>query len=167
MQTVNTQFQALESKITNVGRTAVRIGQSSRARRQFNADLTPFCTGTCRRATREHRPPPSARLRSPRPHPVLQRVRPRRHFEASPSLAPYRAHRGVAVPAELTDPPVVLHRLEAMRKEGGREGRAKVAVAARRLMSLAKEVEGVESAEAVGQTSLPNSEPRSVAQRND
>ncbi len=36
-----------------------------------------------------------------------------------------------------------------MRKEGGREGRAKVAVAARRLMSLAKEVEGVESAEAV------------------
>lgn len=37
-------------------------------------------------------------------------------------------------------------RLEAMRK-GGREGRAKVAVAARRLMSLAKEVEGVEGAE--------------------
>lgn len=36
-----------------------------------------------------------------------------------------------------------------MRKEGGKEGRAKVAVAARRLMSLAKEVEGVEGAEAV------------------
>jgi len=41
-----------------------------------------------------------------------------------------------------------------MRKEGGREGRAKVAVAARRLMSLAKEVEGVESAEAVSAISL-------------
>lgn len=39
-----------------------------------------------------------------------------------------------------------------MRKEGGREGRAKVAVAARRLMSLAKEVEGVESAEAVSRS---------------
>lgn len=40
-----------------------------------------------------------------------------------------------------------------MRKEGGKEGRAKVAVAARRLMSLAKEVEGVEGAEAVSFTS--------------
>lgn len=40
-------------------------------------------------------------------------------------------------------------RLEEMRKDGGREGRAKVAVAARRLMSLAKEVQGVEGAETV------------------
>lgn len=45
-------------------------------------------------------------------------------------------------------------RLETMRKEGGREGRAKVAVAARRLMSLAKEVEGVEGAEKVGDSRL-------------
>lgn len=43
-------------------------------------------------------------------------------------------------------------RLEAMRK-GGREGRAKVAVAARRLMSLAKEVEGVDGAEKVRSSS--------------
>lgn len=43
----------------------------------------------------------------------------------------------------------MLRRLETMRKEGGKEGRAKVAVAARRLMSLAKEVEGVEGADAV------------------
>ena len=41
-----------------------------------------------------------------------------------------------------------------MRKEGGKEGRAKVAVAARRLMSLAKEVEGVEGAEAVSRLEL-------------
>lgn len=37
-----------------------------------------------------------------------------------------------------------------MRKDGGKEGRAKVAVAARRLLSLAKEVQGVDGAEAVG-----------------
>lgn len=36
-----------------------------------------------------------------------------------------------------------------MRKDGGREGRAKVAVALRRLMQLAKEVDGVESADKV------------------
>ena len=36
-----------------------------------------------------------------------------------------------------------------MRKDGGRDGRAKVALAARRLMSLAKEVEGVDGAEMV------------------
>lgn len=36
-----------------------------------------------------------------------------------------------------------------MRKDGGREGRAKVAVAARRLMSLAREVDGVEGADIV------------------
>jgi hypothetical protein len=36
-----------------------------------------------------------------------------------------------------------------MQKTGGREGRAKVAVAARRLMSLAKEVDGVKGAEEV------------------
>lgn len=40
-------------------------------------------------------------------------------------------------------------RLEQMRKEGGREGRQKVAVAARRLLSLSKEVEGVEGADKV------------------
>jgi hypothetical protein len=40
-------------------------------------------------------------------------------------------------------------RLESMQKTGGREGRAKVAVAARRLMSLAKEVDGVKGAEEV------------------
>lgn len=39
--------------------------------------------------------------------------------------------------------------LEQMRKEGGREGRAKVALAARRLLSLSKETEGVDGAEEV------------------
>lgn len=48
-----------------------------------------------------------------------------------------------------------------MRKDGGKEGRAKVAVAARRLMSLAKEVEGVDGAEMVS-SSFPFS---SVADR--
>lgn len=42
-----------------------------------------------------------------------------------------------------------------MRKDGGREGRAKVAVAARRLMSLSKEVEGVEGADLVRSSSHP------------
>ena len=42
-----------------------------------------------------------------------------------------------------------ISRLESMRKDGGREGRAKVAVAARRLMSLAKEVEGIEGGDLV------------------
>lgn len=40
-------------------------------------------------------------------------------------------------------------RLEKMRKEGGREGRQKVAIAARRLLGLSKEIEGVEGAEKV------------------
>jgi hypothetical protein len=40
-----------------------------------------------------------------------------------------------------------------MRKDGGREGRAKVAVAARRLMSLSKEVEGIDGADLVCQIS--------------
>ncbi|BGP13181.1 hypothetical protein JCM10213_000239 [Rhodosporidiobolus nylandii] len=43
-------------------------------------------------------------------------------------------------------------RLERMRKEGGREGRQKVAVAARRLLSLSKEVEGVEGADKTRET---------------
>lgn len=34
-----------------------------------------------------------------------------------------------------------------MRKEGGKEGRAKVAVAARRLLNLSREVDGIEGAE--------------------
>lgn len=42
-----------------------------------------------------------------------------------------------------------ISRLETMRKEGGKEGRGKVALAAKRLMSLAKEVEGLEGAELV------------------
>jgi hypothetical protein len=53
--------------------------------------------------------------------------------------------RPLSLQADTTLP----RRLDTMRKEGGKEGRAKVAVAARRLMSLAKEVEGVEGAEAV------------------
>lgn len=45
-------------------------------------------------------------------------------------------------------------RLESMRKDGGREGRAKVAVAARRLMSLAREVDGVEGADTVSSSEV-------------
>lgn len=49
-----------------------------------------------------------------------------------------------------------------MRKEGGREGRAKVALAARRLLSLAKEVEGVDGADEVSRdpemTAIPPAE---------
>ena len=41
-----------------------------------------------------------------------------------------------------------------MRKSGGREGNAKVAVALRRLMNLSKEVEGVEGADLVRGLSL-------------
>lgn len=42
-----------------------------------------------------------------------------------------------------------ISRLESIRKDGGRDGRAKVAVAARRLMALAKEVEGIEGGDLV------------------
>ncbi|KAI5476482.1 exocyst complex component protein [Pseudohyphozyma bogoriensis] len=95
-ETVNTQFQALDSKITNVGRTAVRIGEQLES---------------------------------------IDRLR-QRASEAHDLILYYNEFA-------LGD----TSRLETMRKEGGREGRAKVAVAARRLMALAKEVEGVEGAE--------------------
>ncbi|KAK4704080.1 exocyst complex component 5, partial [Phenoliferia sp. Uapishka_3] len=94
-ETVNTQFQALDSKITNVGRTAVRIGEQLES---------------------------------------IDRLR-QRASEAHDLILYYNEFA-------LGD----TSRLEAMRK-GGREGRAKVAVAARRLMSLAREVEGVDGAE--------------------
>lgn len=41
------------------------------------------------------------------------------------------------------------HRLETLRKEGGRDGRAKVAVISRKLASVAREVEDIEGGEAV------------------
>ncbi|SCV72671.1 BQ2448_4208 [Microbotryum intermedium] len=95
-ETVNTQFQALDSKITNVGRGAVRIGEQLES---------------------------------------IDRLR-QRASEAHDLILYYNE-------TAMGD----TSRLELMRKEGGREGRAKVAVAARRLMSLAKEVEGVDGAE--------------------
>ncbi|KAM0751654.1 Sec10-domain-containing protein [Meredithblackwellia eburnea MCA 4105] len=94
-EAVNTQFQALDSKITNVGRTAVRIGEQLES---------------------------------------IDRLR-QRASEAHDLILYYNEFA-------LGD----TSRVDAMRK-GGREGRAKVAVAARRLMSLAREVEGVEGAE--------------------
>ncbi|KDE05767.1 hypothetical protein MVLG_03858 [Microbotryum lychnidis-dioicae p1A1 Lamole] len=95
-ETVNTQFQALDSKITNVGRGAVRIGEQLES---------------------------------------IDRLR-QRASEAHDLILYYNE-------TALGD----TSRLEIMRKDGGREGRAKVAVAARRLMSLAREVEGVDGAE--------------------
>jgi hypothetical protein len=40
-------------------------------------------------------------------------------------------------------------RLETLRKEGGRDGRAKVALISRKLAAVAKEVEDIEGGEAV------------------
>ncbi|GAA5914353.1 hypothetical protein JCM5296_001632 [Sporobolomyces johnsonii] len=95
-ETVNTQFQALDSKVTSVGRTA--------------------------------------QLES------IDRLR-QRASEAHDLILYYNEFAAGDT-----------SRLEAMRKEGGREGRQKVAVAARRLLSLSKEVEGVEGAEKTRET---------------
>ncbi|KAK4056327.1 Exocyst complex component 5 [Microbotryomycetes sp. JL221] len=95
-QTVNSQFQALDSKISGVGRTAARIGEQLES---------------------------------------IDRQR-QRASEAHDLILYYNEFAAGDT-----------SRLEKMRKEGGREGRAKVALAARRLLSLAKEVEGVEGAD--------------------
>jgi len=89
-ETVNSQFQTLDSKITSVGRTAVRIGEQLES---------------------------------------IDKLR-KRASEAHDLILYYNEF---AV-GDTT-------RLELMRKEGGREGRQKVAVAARRLLSLSKEVD--------------------------
>ncbi|GAA5991087.1 hypothetical protein JCM11641_004427 [Rhodosporidiobolus odoratus] len=100
-ETVNTQFQALDTKITSVGRTAVRIGEQLES---------------------------------------IDRLR-QRGSEAHDLILYYNEFA-------VGD----TSRLERMRKEGGREGRQKVAVAARRLLSLSKEVEGVEGADKTRET---------------
>lgn len=66
---------------------------------------------------------------------------------AGPALSRCGVRSRFLEPVLTLSPPAV--RLEKMRKEGGREGRQKVAIAARRLLSLSKEVEGVEGAENV------------------
>jgi hypothetical protein len=120
LQTVNTQFQALDSKIMSVGRTAVRIGASPRAQshltRDSSNDLNVFA---------------GEQLES------IDRLR-QRGSEAHDLILYYNDFAAGDT-----------SRLEQMRKEGGREGRQKVAVAARRLLSLSKEVEGVEGADKV------------------
>ncbi|GAA5826265.1 hypothetical protein JCM11251_007230 [Rhodosporidiobolus azoricus] len=100
-ETVNTQFQTLDQKITSVGRTAVRIGEQLES---------------------------------------IDRLR-QRGSEAHDLILYYNEFAAGDT-----------SRLERMRKEGGREGRQKVAVAARRLLSLSKEVEGVEGAEKTRET---------------
>ncbi|KAG0655950.1 Exocyst complex component 5 [Rhodotorula mucilaginosa] len=100
-ETVNTQFQALDSKIMSVGRTAVRIGEQLES---------------------------------------IDRLR-QRGSEAHDLILYYNDFAAGDT-----------SRLEQMRKEGGREGRQKVAVAARRLLSLSKEVEGVEGADKTRET---------------
>ncbi|GAA5978973.1 hypothetical protein JCM10908_002753 [Rhodotorula pacifica] len=100
-ETVNTQFQALDSKIMSVGRTAVRIGEQLES---------------------------------------IDRLR-QRGSEAHDLILYYNEFAAGDT-----------SRLEQMRKEGGREGRQKVAVAARRLLSLSKEVEGVEGADRTRET---------------
>ncbi|GAA5846578.1 hypothetical protein JCM9279_006750 [Rhodotorula babjevae] len=100
-ETVNSQFQALDGKITSVGRTAVRIGEQLES---------------------------------------IDRLR-QRASEAHDLILYYNEF---AV-GDTT-------RLEKMRKEGGREGRQKVAIASRRLLSLSKEVDGVEGAENTRET---------------
>ncbi|GAA6029940.1 hypothetical protein JCM8097_009179 [Rhodosporidiobolus ruineniae] len=100
-ETVNTQFQALDQKITSVGRTAVRIGEQLES---------------------------------------IDRLR-QRGSEAHDLILYYNEFAAGDT-----------SRLERMRKEGGREGRQKVAVAARRLLSLSKEVEGVDGADKTRET---------------
>ncbi|BGP29274.1 Exocyst complex component 5 [Rhodotorula toruloides] len=100
-ETVNTQFQALDTKITSIGRTAVRIGEQLES---------------------------------------IDRLR-QRGSEAHDLILYYNEFAACDT-----------SRLEKMRKEGGREGRRKVAIAARRLLSLSKEVEGVEGADKTRET---------------
>ncbi|BGP37125.1 Exocyst complex component 5 [Rhodotorula kratochvilovae] len=100
-ETVNTQFQALDGKITSVGRTAVRIGEQLES---------------------------------------IDRLR-QRGSEAHDLILYYNEFAAGDT-----------SRLEKMRKEGGREGRQKVAIAARRLLSLSKEVEGVDGADKTRET---------------
>ncbi|GAA5902521.1 hypothetical protein JCM8208_006909 [Rhodotorula glutinis] len=100
-ETVNSQFQALDGKITSVGRTAVRIGEQLES---------------------------------------IDRLR-QRASEAHDLILYYNEFAA----GDTT-------RLEKMRKEGGREGRQKVAIASRRLLSLSKEVDGVEGAENTRET---------------
>ncbi|KAK4049397.1 Exocyst complex component 5 [Microbotryomycetes sp. JL201] len=95
-ESVNSQFQALDAKISGVGRTAARIGEQLES---------------------------------------IDRQR-QRASEAHDLILYYNEFAAGDT-----------SRLERMRKEGGREGRAKVALAARRLLSLAKEVEGVDGAD--------------------
>ncbi|BGP22067.1 Exocyst complex component 5 [Rhodotorula toruloides] len=100
-ETVNTQFQALDTKITSIGRTAVRIGEQLES---------------------------------------IDRLR-QRGSEAHDLILYYNEFAAGDT-----------SRLEKMRKEGGREARRKVAIAARRLLSLSKEVEGVEGADKTRET---------------
>ena len=89
-ETVNSQFQTLDTKITSVGRTAVRIGEQLES---------------------------------------IDKLR-KRASEAHDLILYYNEFAKGDT-----------SRLEQMRKEGGREGRQKVAVASRRLLSLSKEVD--------------------------
>lgn len=120
-QTVNTQFQSLDSKIMSVGRTAVRIGQSGLS--QLPPKLGPDSLDCSIHA--------GDQLES------IDRLR-QRGSEAHDLILYYNEFAAGDT-----------SRLEEMRKEGGREGRRKVAVAARRLLSLSKEVDGVEGADKV------------------
>lgn len=89
-ETVNSQFITLDTKITSVGRTAVRIGEQLES---------------------------------------IDKLR-KRASEAHDLILYYNEFAKGDT-----------SRLEQMRKEGGREGRQKVAVASRRLLSLSKEVD--------------------------
>ncbi|GAA5894708.1 exocyst subunit SEC10 [Sporobolomyces salmoneus] len=106
-ETVNSQFQTLDNKITSVGRTAVRIGEQLESIDRL-------------------------RQRASEAHDLILY-----YNEFSSTSSNGEGNAGSA-------------RLEHMKREGGREGRHKVAVAARRLLSLSKEVDGlggVENAE--------------------
>ncbi|GAA6011420.1 hypothetical protein JCM11491_002777 [Sporobolomyces phaffii] len=95
-ETVNSQFQTLDTKITSVGRTAVRIGEQLES---------------------------------------IDRLR-QRASEAHDLILYYNEFGSEGGGGASS-------RLEQMRKEGGREGRHKVAVASRRLLSLSKEVDAL------------------------
>ncbi|GAA5873378.1 hypothetical protein JCM16303_001108 [Sporobolomyces ruberrimus] len=107
-ETVNSQFQTLDNKITSVGRTAVRIGEQLESIDRL-------------------------RQRASEAHDLILYYN---EFAAS-------ALASASNPESASSSSGGSSRLEHMRREGGREGRHKVAVASRRLLSLSKEVDGL------------------------
>ena len=100
-EAVSTSFGSLESRIGEVGRTAIRIGEQLES---------------------------------------IDRLRARASDAHDIIMYYHEFARGDT------------SRLDALRKDGGREGRAKVAAIARRLASVAREVEGVEGGDATRET---------------